>query len=200
MLNQVQIIGRLGQDPEVREVQGNLVANFSIATTEKWKDKNSGEPMEHTEWHRVAVWGRLAEIVEQYVFKGSLIYISGKLKTSKYTDANGVEKYSTTIDADTMKMLDGRPGGQGEQGGQQGNQQRQAPQQGQQRQPQGGQQRQPQGGGQQRQQPQNNQQSNRQAPPQRSNQTNNQSRQQPQRQAAPAGGGGFDDMDDDIPF
>lgn len=108
MLNQAQIIGHLGKDPEVRFMpSGNAVANFSIATTEKWKDK-SGEAKEQTEWHRVTVFDKLAEIVGEYLKKGSLVYICGKIKTRKYTDKDGAEKYTTEIHAHEMKMLGGR--------------------------------------------------------------------------------------------
>lgn len=115
MLNQAQIIGYLGRDPEVRYLpSGEAVANFSIATTEKWKDKNTGEQREETEWHRISVFGRLAEIVGEYLKKGSLVFVQGKLKTRKYTDGQGVERYSTEIRAEAMKMLGGRDSGQGE--------------------------------------------------------------------------------------
>ncbi len=115
MLNQAQIIGHLGKDPEVRYLPGGeAVANFSIATTEKWKDKNTGEPREETEWHRISTFGRLAEIVGDYVKKGSLVFVQGKLKTRKYTDGQGVERYSTEIRAETLKMLGGRDSSQGE--------------------------------------------------------------------------------------
>lgn len=115
MLNQAQIIGHLGKDPEVRYLpSGEAVANFSIATTEKWKDKNTGEPREETEWHRISTFGRLAEIVGAYVKKGSLVFVQGKLKTRKYTDGQGVERYSTEIRAETLKMLGGRDSSQGE--------------------------------------------------------------------------------------
>ena len=98
MLNQVQLIGNVGKGPEVRVTQGGeRVANFSLATTEKWKDRNSGERKEATEWHRIVVWGNLAEIVESYVIKGSKVYVCGKIKTRKWTDQSGVEKYSTEI-------------------------------------------------------------------------------------------------------
>ena len=114
MLNQAQIIGHLGKDPEIRYLPGGeAVANFSIATTEKWKDKNTGEPREETEWHRISTFGRLAEIVGEYVKKGSLVFVQGKLKTRKYTDGQGVERYSTEIRAETMKMLGGRDSNQG---------------------------------------------------------------------------------------
>ena len=115
MLNNAQIIGHLGKDPEVRYLpSGEAVANFSIATTEKWKDKNSGEPREETEWHRISTFGRLAEIVGEYVKKGSLVFVQGKIKTRKYTDGQGVERYSTEIRAETLKMLGGRDSNQGE--------------------------------------------------------------------------------------
>lgn len=115
MLNQAQIIGHLGKDPEVRYLpSGEAVANFSIATTEKWKDKNTGEPREETEWHRISTFGRLAEIVGEYVKKGSLVFVQGKLKTRKYTDGQGIERYSTEIRAETLKMLGGRDSHQGE--------------------------------------------------------------------------------------
>lgn len=114
MLNQAQIIGHLGKDPEVRYLpSGEAVANFSIATTEKWKDKNSGEQREETEWHRISVFGRLAEIVGEYLKKGSLVFIQGKIKTRKYTDKDGAERYATEIRAETMKMLGGRDSNQG---------------------------------------------------------------------------------------
>ena len=114
MLNQAQIIGHLGKDPEVRYLpSGEAVANFSIATTEKWKDKNTGEPREETEWHRISVFGRLAEIVGEYLKKGSLVFVQGKLKTRKYTDGQGIERYSTEIRAEAMKMLGGRDSNQG---------------------------------------------------------------------------------------
>lgn len=114
MLNQVQIIGRVGKDPEVRYLpSGEAVANFSVATTEKWRDKQSGEMREETEWHRISTFGRLAEIVGEYVKKGGLVYVSGKIKTRKYTDKDGSEKYATDIRANEMKMLSGREINQG---------------------------------------------------------------------------------------
>jgi single-strand DNA-binding protein len=140
-VNKVILVGNLGRDPEVRYMpSGDAVANIAIATTDKWKDKQTGEQKEQTEWHRVSFFGKLAEIAGQYLFKGSQVYIEGKLQTRKYTDKDGVEKFATEIRADTMQMLGSRQGGEG--GGQQGNaprqqgnapQQRQAPQ-GQQRQ------------------------------------------------------------------
>lgn len=111
MLNQHQIIGYLGRDPELRYApNGDPVCNFSIATTEKWKDKVSGEAMEATEWHRISVFGRLAEVCGQYLKKGSLCYVSGKSKTRKWTDKDGIERYSTEVHAYEMKMLGGKDG------------------------------------------------------------------------------------------
>lgn len=116
-LNKAQIIGHVGRDPEVRSfTNGDRVANVSVATTEKWKDKQSGEAREATEWHRIVFTGRLAEIVEQYVRRGSLIYIEGKLRTRKYADASNIERYATEIRADQMQLLGGRQGS-GEQDG-----------------------------------------------------------------------------------
>ncbi len=118
MLNQVQIIGYLGKDPETRFMpSGDAVCNFSIATTEKWKDKATGEPREITEWHRCSTFGGLAEICGKYLKKGSLAFVQGKIQTRKYTDKDGAEKFSTEIKVDQMKMLGGREGG--EQGGSQ---------------------------------------------------------------------------------
>ena len=110
-LNKVIIIGNLGRDPEVRSFpSGDRVANVTVATTDKWKDKQTGEMREATEWHRVVFNGRLAEIVEQYLRKGSQVYVEGSLRTRKWTDQSGVEKYSTEIRADEMKMLGSRQG------------------------------------------------------------------------------------------
>jgi single-strand DNA-binding protein len=109
MLNNAQIIGHLGRDPEIRYLpNGDAVCNFSVATTEKWKDKSTGEAKEATEWHRINVFGRLAEICGEWLKKGSLVYVSGKIKTRKWTDKDGVEKYTTEISANEMKMLGGR--------------------------------------------------------------------------------------------
>lgn len=114
MLNQAQIIGHLGRDPEIRYLpSGEAVANFSIATTEKWKDKATGEQREATEWHRINTFGKLAEIVGQYLKKGALVYVAGKITTRKWTDKDGIERYATEIKADTMKMLGGRQEGEG---------------------------------------------------------------------------------------
>jgi single-strand DNA-binding protein len=111
-VNKVIIVGNLGRDPEMRSFpSGDQLANVTIATTDKWKDKQTGEPKEHTEWHRVVFNGRLAEIVGQYLRKGSQVYVEGSLRTRKWTDKDGSEKYSTEIKADQMKMLGGRPEG-----------------------------------------------------------------------------------------
>lgn len=110
-INKVIIVGNLGRDPEMRTFpSGDQVANVAIATTDKWKDKQTGETREHTEWHRVVFNGRLAEIVGQYLRKGSQVYVEGSLRTRKWTDPAGVEKYSTEIRADQMQMLGSRQG------------------------------------------------------------------------------------------
>ena len=117
-INKVIIVGNLGRDPEMRTFpSGDQVANVTIATTDKWKDKQTGEMREATEWHRVVFNGRLAEIVGQYLRKGSQVYVEGSLRTRKWTDQSGVEKYSTEIRADQMQMLGGRQGMGGQGGG-----------------------------------------------------------------------------------
>ena len=109
-LNKVQIIGNLGKDPEVRVMpSGDSVANISVATTDRYKDKTTGEVKESTEWHRVSFFGKLAEVVGQYLKKGSAVYIEGKLRTRKFTDQAGVEKYATEIIADSLQMLGSKP-------------------------------------------------------------------------------------------
>lgn len=111
-INKVIIVGNVGRDPETRYLpSGDAVTNISVATTDRYKDKQSGDMRESTEWHRVSMFGKLAEITGQYVKKGSQIYIEGSLRTRKWTDAAGVEKYSTEIKAETMQMLGGRPEG-----------------------------------------------------------------------------------------
>jgi single-strand DNA-binding protein len=112
-LNKVILIGNLGRDPEIRYLpSGDAVCNISIATTEKWKDKASGEMKEATEWHRVAFFGRLAEIAGEYLKKGSQVYVEGSLRTRKYQDKEtGKDRYSTEIRGDEMKMLGSRAGG-----------------------------------------------------------------------------------------
>jgi len=108
-VNKVILVGNLGKDPEIRySASGDAIANFSVATTSKWRDKASNEMREEVEWHRLTAFGKLAEIVELYLKKGSQVYIEGKLKTSKYTDKDGIEKYSTNIIADNMQMLGSR--------------------------------------------------------------------------------------------
>ena len=110
-VNKVIIVGNLGRDPEMRTFpSGDQVANVTIATTDKWRDKNSGETKEATEWHRVVFNGRLAEIVGQYLRKGSQVYVEGSLRTRKWTDKDGQEKYTTEIRADQMQMLGSRQG------------------------------------------------------------------------------------------
>jgi single-strand DNA-binding protein len=105
-VNKVILIGRLGKDPEMRYMpNGNAVANFTMATSEAWKDKNTGEQAEKTEWHRIVAFRKLAEIIGQYVKKGSMIYIEGKLQTRKWQDQSGQDKYTTEIIADQMQML-----------------------------------------------------------------------------------------------
>jgi single-strand DNA-binding protein len=151
-LNKVELIGHLGADPEGRFLpSGDAVCSLRIATTESWKDKTSGERKEATEWHRVSAFGKLAEIMNEYLKKGAQVYIEGKLQTRKWTDQQGVEKYSTEIRAEKMLMLGGR-----REGGQEGGERRERPA------------------------------------------SNSGAQQRPASQ--PASGGGFDEMDDDIPF
>jgi single-strand DNA-binding protein len=114
-------IGNLGRDPEMRyTASGDAIANFSIACTESWKDKQTGEKKEQTEWVRISFFGKLAEICGQYLKKGSQVYIEGSLRTRKWTDKDGVEKYTTEIKGEEMKMLgSARDAGQGQSGGNQ---------------------------------------------------------------------------------
>jgi single-strand DNA-binding protein len=108
-VNKVILIGHLGRDPEMRTFSsGDQVCNATLATSEKWKDKQSGEMRESTEWHRLVFGGKLAEIAGQYLRKGSLVYVEGSIKTRKYTQ-DGVEKYATEIRAEKMQMLGGKP-------------------------------------------------------------------------------------------
>ena len=112
-INKVILVGNLGADPEVRYMpQGGAVANLSIATSESWKDKNTGEQKDQTEWHRVVIYQRLAEVAGEYLRKGSKVYLEGKLKTRKWTDKDNIERYTTEIVASEMQMLDGRSDGQ----------------------------------------------------------------------------------------
>jgi single-strand DNA-binding protein len=110
-VNKVIIVGNLGKDPETRYMpSGSAVTNLRIATTESWKDKQSGEQQERTEWHAVAMFGRLAEIAAEYLRKGSQVYIEGKLRTRKWQDKEGKDRYTTEIVADEMQMLGSRGG------------------------------------------------------------------------------------------
>ena len=110
-VNKVILVGNLGQDPEVRYLpSGGAVANFTLATSDSWRDKQTGEMKEQTEWHRVVMFGKLAEVAGEYLRKGSQVYIEGRLRTRKYTDKEGVDRYATEIIADTMQMLGSRQG------------------------------------------------------------------------------------------
>lgn len=114
-INKVILVGHLGQDPDTRYTQdGRAISNISIATTESWKDKQTGEKRDKTEWHRVVIFGKLAEIAKEYLHKGSLVYIEGKLQTRKWQDKSGQDRYTTEIVIDfngTMNMLDSKSGG-----------------------------------------------------------------------------------------
>lgn len=203
-VNKVILIGNLGNDPDVRFTpNGSAVANLSVATSESWKDRNTGQPQEKTEWHRVVIFGKLAEIAQQYLRKGSKVYIEGKLQTRKWQDQSGQDKYTTEVIVDgfsgQLQMLDGRqdgmamPAGGGEfqpRAAQQPAPQQQynAPQQPMQQQAPAAAPQQPQHQPQQH-QPQQHQPQQRPAP-----------QQQPQQQPQTAPAGGFDDFDDDIPF
>src|SRR6266567_6640869 len=113
-INKVIIIGNLGADPETRAMpSGTTVANLRVATSESWRDKQTGEQQERTEWHRVALFGRLAEIAGEYLRKGSQVYIEGSLRTRKWQDKQGNERYSTEIIGNDLQMLGGRGGGAG---------------------------------------------------------------------------------------
>jgi len=174
-VNKVILVGNLGADPDTRYLpSGDAVSNIRLATTDRFKDKTSGEMKELTEWHRVSFFGRLAEIVNEYLKKGSSVYIEGRIRTRKYTDQAGVEKYATEIVAEQMQMLGGRSGAGGGGGGDEGYSR---------------------------------------APAERSNGGGGASRGGAAAGGRPAGGsaggasrpsapagGGFDEMDDDIPF
>lgn len=115
-LNKVQIIGNMGQDPEVRFIpNGTAVSTFSLATSERWTDK-AGQKQEKTEWHRCEVWGQQAEFIGEYAKKGSQIYVEGSLTTEKYTDKDGVERYTTKVKAQSVQLLDRRNAGQSDDG------------------------------------------------------------------------------------
>ena len=111
-VNKVILIGNLGNDPDIRYTAGGAaVANISLATAESWKDKNSGEQQERTEWHRIVFFGRLAEIVGEYLLKGSQVYVEGRLQTRKWQDKEGHDRYTTEIVANEMQMLGSKSGG-----------------------------------------------------------------------------------------
>ena len=113
-INKVIIVGNVGGDPETRYMpSGSAVTNLTVATNESWKDKQSGEQKERTEWHRVAMFNRLAEVAAEYLRKGSQVYIEGKLRTRKWQDKQGQDRYTTEIIADEMQMLGGRGGSGG---------------------------------------------------------------------------------------
>lgn len=122
-VNKVIIVGNLGNNPEIRySNNGAAIANISVATSDSWKDKNTGERQERTEWHRIVLFNRLGEIAGEYLKKGSKVYIEGKLQTRKWQDQQGNDRYSTEIVADSMQMLDNKgesSGGYQSQGGQQ---------------------------------------------------------------------------------
>jgi single-strand DNA-binding protein len=127
-VNKVIIVGNLGRDPETRYMpSGDAMTSITVATTDTWKDKATGEKKEQVEWHRISFFGKLAEIAGQYLKKGSQVYIEGSLRTRKYTDKDGVEKYATEIKADTMQMLGSRSGDQQQSAAPAARQQRQAP-------------------------------------------------------------------------
>ncbi|MGB0468113.1 MAG: single-stranded DNA-binding protein [Pontibacterium sp.] len=185
-VNKVILVGNLGGDPEVRYMpSGGAVTNVTIATSESWKDKQSGQQQERTEWHRVVFFNRLAEIAGEYLRKGSKVYVEGSLRTRKWQDNSGQDKYTTEIVASEMQMLDSR-GGEGGYQPQQSGYGNQPPQQ------------QPQQQQQQQVAPQQNYQ---QAAPQQNYQPQ-QPASRPQNQPAPQQppAQGFDDFDDDIPF
>jgi single-strand DNA-binding protein len=113
-VNKVIIVGNLGADPETRYLpSGEAVTNIRVATTDKWKDKASGEMKEATEWHRISFFGRLAEVAGEYLKKGSQVYVEGSLRTRKWQDKDGQERYSTDVRADALQMLGSRQGGGG---------------------------------------------------------------------------------------
>ena len=131
MLNQCNFIGRLGNDPEIRYMpDGKAAANISIGCSEKWRDKQTGEQKERTEWVRCSAFGKLAEIMGEYLRKGSLVYISGKMQTRKWQDQSGQDRYTTEIVVSEMKMLGGKSDNQVGHGHQKPQQPQQAPQQG----------------------------------------------------------------------
>jgi single-strand DNA-binding protein len=117
-VNKVILVGNLGNDPDVTyTADGRAIANISLATTYSWKDKNTGEQQDRTEWHRVVFFNRLAEIVSEYLKKGAQVYVEGRLQTSKWQDQSGADRYTTEIVASEMQMLGGRSGGTADFGG-----------------------------------------------------------------------------------
>ncbi len=210
-VNKVILIGNLGADPEVRYTpNGSAVTNLSVATSESWKDRQTGQPQEKTEWHRVVIFGKLAEIAGQYLRKGSKVYLEGKLQTRKWQDQQGQERYTTEIVVDgfsgQMQMLDAREGAgagfapQGNMAPQQQPRAQQPAYQPQQSAPVAAQ-----GGYQQPQQQGNFQQQQPQRQPQQAQGGYQQAQQggyqqAPAKPAQPAGNEGFDAFDDDIPF
>ncbi len=192
-VNKVILVGNLGQDPETKFMpSGGAVTNVSIATSESWKDKTTGQPQERTEWHRVVFFNRLAEIAGEYLRKGGKVYVEGSLRTRKWQDQSGQDRYTTEIVASEMQMLDSRgdnagmggqnPGGYAPQQQAAPAMQQRAPQQ-QQQAPQQAPYQQPQ-----------------QAPQQHQQQAPQQAPQQQPPQQAPQQPQGFDNFDDDIPF
>ena len=112
MINKAILVGNLGRDPEIRyTASGMAVANFTIATSEKWKDKNTGEMQDRTEWHRIVAWGKLGEICGEYLSKGRQVYIEGRIQTREWQDKDGNKRYTTEIVANQMKMLGSKEGG-----------------------------------------------------------------------------------------
>ncbi|SDV48191.1 single-stranded DNA-binding protein [Chitinasiproducens palmae] len=173
-VNKVILVGNLGADPETRSLpSGDTIANLRIATTDRYRDKQSGDMKESTEWHRVAFFGRLAEVASQYLRKGSSVYIEGRIRTRKWQDQSGQDRYSTEIVGEQMQMLGGRGAG-GSGGGGGGDDYGRGNEGGYSREPAGG------GGGG--------------RAPARQGGGNAPSR------SMPPAGGGFDEMDDDIPF
>ena len=127
-VNKVILVGNLGADPEVKYTAGGTaIGTLSVATSESWKDKQTGEQQERTEWHRVKMFGRLAEIAGEYLKKGRQVYIEGSIRTDKYTDKEGIQRYSTDIIANEMQMLGGNEGGGGSGGDRGQRQERGAP-------------------------------------------------------------------------
>ena len=192
-VNKVILIGNLGNDPDVRFTpNGGAVANLSVATSESWKDRNTGQQQDRTEWHRVVIFGKLAEIAQQYLRKGSKVYLEGKLQTRKWQGQDGQDRYTTEIVVDgfsgQMQMLDSRQDGMGA-GAPAGNFQPQQQQQ---------------YGGSPQQAPQQAQQPAQQQPaysaPQQAPTRQSAPAPAAQPQAQPQPAGGFDDFDDDIPF